>query len=151
MEAEELISCGSRANFTKWLVFEEHTLRSAWVGESVYYLLCCSICVWAVYSAGGKLFVSLSLYVCTWKSRTEVYYWMCVSVSVCSLSILMLIIFVCAGVSAVAVLPLSLVDSWGAAVPLQISFLVSASSVWQIAWHVTARLSSTHLGLTQMA
>lgn len=98
----------------------------------VYYLLYCSVCVWAVYSAGGKLCacVSLCLCVCTRKSQTEVDYCMCVSVSVCSLSILMLIIFVCAGASVVAVLPLSLVDSRGAAVfPLQISFLVSASSL----------------------
>lgn len=61
MDAEKLISWGSRANIIKRYGFEEHTLRSGWVGACVYYLLYCTVCVWALYSAGGKLCACVSL------------------------------------------------------------------------------------------
>lgn len=141
MDAEKPISWGSGANIIKRYGFEEHTLRSAWAGVCV-----CTTCFMIVFvsglftaQVGHCVLVSCCVFVCARKSQAEVDYWiiidywiMCVvSPFSCSLSLYVLV-------------PLSLVDSRGAAVfPLQIIFLVSGrypgTSLPGSARHVLAR------------
>lgn len=101
MDAEKLIGWGSTATVVKRYGLEEYTLWSAWGGECVYGLLCTlpalllclcvgclqCMCVWGVLRCCVLLF---------WCVHQDVSldYWMCAGVSVCSLFVLVLIIFV---------------------------------------------------------
>lgn len=58
IDAEKLISWGSRANIIKRYGFEEHTLRSGWVGVCVYDFIVLFVCGLFTAQVGNCVLVS---------------------------------------------------------------------------------------------
>lgn len=149
MDAEKLISWGSRATIIKRYGLEERTLWSAWVGVcallALLQCLCvgCLLCRWGVHALMSCCF-------CVHQKVGPRLIIECVRASLCVVSPFScsLSLYVLVWCGAATVISGLLRRSSGPA-PDQFSCGCQVS-VWQIAWRGTAELSSTQLGPTQM-